>query len=75
MQFGLQREGLVTHIVAHSLIDRSDLLDGLAERDATEFDIAVARADEVKRPDPRDPRDLGAKKRRYEAMYPSRDFH
>jgi error-prone DNA polymerase len=71
----LQREGLVTHIVADRLENLSWLLDTLALRDAP-MPVAYARADEVARPNGRDPRDLGARrKRNAEILYPSRDFH
>jgi error-prone DNA polymerase len=71
----LQREGIVTHIVADRLEDLSWLLDTLALRDAP-MPIPHARADEVTRPNGRDPRDLGARRKRNpDILYPSRDFH
>jgi hypothetical protein len=45
----VQKEGLVIHIVADTLIDRTDLLCRLAETDRP-FEAPVARADRVKRP-------------------------
>ncbi|TVQ57863.1 MAG: hypothetical protein EA355_03365 [Rhodobacteraceae bacterium] len=48
----LQREGAVTHVVAETIEDVSDLLDALA---AGRFEPEPARADEVRRPQ-RDPR-------------------
>ena len=58
----VQRQGLVVHVIARSLVDRSHLLATLA---SGSFDTAsaLARADEVRRPMP------DAK-----AHYPSRDF-
>jgi hypothetical protein len=46
----VQKEGLVIHVVADQLIDRTDLLRRLAETDHG-FEAPVARADGVKRPD------------------------
>jgi error-prone DNA polymerase len=43
----VQKEGLVIHVVADHLADRTDLLRGLAE---AEIEAPVARADRVKRP-------------------------
>ena len=53
----VQKEGLVIHVVADTLIDRTDLLRRLAETDRA-FEAPVARADRVKRPSdsPRRPR-------------------
>jgi error-prone DNA polymerase len=51
----LQREGLVTHIVADKLVDRSAELRRLSDVDG-EFEKAMARADVVRNPG-RDPRD------------------
>ena len=45
----VQKEGLVIHIVAETLIDRTDLLRRLAETDHA-LEAPVARADRVKRP-------------------------
>jgi len=81
----LQRQGIVTHLIAEKLEDMSPLLDGLAAGEA--FAVAHDRADEVKhgtRPDPRaakmsrrppavprpgHPRDSAR------VLFPSRDFH
>ena len=76
----LQREGLVVHILAEHLEDRSDLLVALGEND---FEPSLAHADEVKRPvyldkrlqpkrpipRPRHPREQA------KVLFPSRDFH
>ena len=48
----VQKEGLVIHVVAAHMEDRSDLLRRLGESDGV-FEAPVARADRVKRP--RDP--------------------
>ena len=82
----LQREGIVTHIVADRLEDLSERLDGLAEQD--DFDLTVSPADEVKRNIPLDPREKALRKRppppiprpkhpreQAKALFPSRDFH
>ena len=45
----VQKEGLVIHVIADTLIDRTDLLRRLAETDR-DFEAPVARADRVKRP-------------------------
>ncbi|MGH6897626.1 MAG: OB-fold nucleic acid binding domain-containing protein [Geminicoccaceae bacterium] len=45
----VQKEGLVIHVVAATLIDRTDLLRRLADTDR-DFEAPVARADRVKRP-------------------------
>jgi error-prone DNA polymerase len=52
----LQKEGLVIHVIAERLLDRTDLLRRLAETDQA-LTAPLARADEVKRPGPPDPRD------------------
>jgi error-prone DNA polymerase len=65
----LQKEGLVIHVVAERLLDRSDLLRRLAETEAG-IEAPVARADEVKRPG-RDRRDAAPEA----AGFRSRDFH
>ncbi len=63
----LQREGIVTHLIADRLEDCSPLLDNLAERDAVDL--------EGPRPAPppksgfRHPRNQGS------VLFPSRDFH
>lgn len=55
----LQREGIVTHLIAEKIVDLSDGLDTLgdgSETDPRAFENAWARADEVKygnHPDPR----------------------
>jgi error-prone DNA polymerase len=60
----LQREGIVIHVVADALIDRSDLLARLGETTGP-FRAPVARADEIRRPH-HEPRIDG---------FTSRDFH
>jgi error-prone DNA polymerase len=45
----LQREGLVIHIVAETLLDRTDELRLLSQEDGR-FEHAMARADQVRRP-------------------------
>ncbi len=69
----LQREGLVTHIVADRLEDLSPLLDTLTAREEP-MPVDTARADHVKRPDRPDPRDP-ENRRKPHLLYPSRDFH
>ncbi len=69
----LQREGLVTHIVARRVVDLSPLLDTLAARDGP-LKVPTARADEARQSNDRDPRDTGRQRRR-DLLYPSRDFH
>ena len=59
----LQREGIVIHVVAETLIDRSDLLARLGETDAGPFRAPVAHADHVKSSGPPDPRDPDARRR------------
>jgi error-prone DNA polymerase len=62
----MQREGIVIHVIADDLLDRSDLLARLSEvKDAKPFEAPVARADAVKRPH-HEPRING---------FTSRDFH
>jgi error-prone DNA polymerase len=69
----LQREGIVTHIVADKLYDISPLLDTLTAREEP-MPLETARADHVKHPDGRDSRDP-ENRRRPHLLYPSRDFH
>jgi len=69
----LQREGIVTHIVAERLYDISPLLDTLTVREEP-MPVETARADHVKRPDGRDSRDPESRRRPH-LLYPSRDFH
>ena len=73
----LQREGIVTHVVADDLEDISPLLDTLSARDdphARPMPLETAHADEVARPNGRDPRDPAGKAKPH-LLYPSRDFH
>ncbi len=60
----VQREGIVIHVVAEKLIDRSEDLKLLSQHDG-KFEQAMARADGVRRPG-RDPRD---------AIPEGRNFH
>jgi error-prone DNA polymerase len=85
----LQREGIVTHIVADCLEDLSGQLDDLADKEA--FDLTVSPADEVKRDIPVDPRERALRRQKpkpptpiprpkhpreqAKALFPSRDFH
>jgi error-prone DNA polymerase len=67
----LQREGIVTHLIAEEIVDLSDRLDALGyggsdgqPDDPREFENAWARADEIKygvRPDPRESVSQGRK--------------
>jgi error-prone DNA polymerase len=72
----LQREGIVIHVVAETMIDRSDLLARLGETTGP-FRSPVAHADHVKSSGPPDPRDPGAKRREQTLLdgFKSRDFH
>lgn len=44
----------IIHLLVAKLEDRSDLLDGLHRIEAARWEAGMARADEVRRPDPRD---------------------
>jgi len=83
----VQRHEDIIHVVSTSLEDRSDLLLELSEW-KEDFNLALANADEVKRPDPgsarntghprfaRHPREERTIPKRLEAVLPkSRDFH
>ncbi len=70
----LQREGIVTHLIARRIDDLSPLLDRLG--DAGRVDVASPRADEVKRPVPnRAPPRARHPREQAKALFPSRDFH
>jgi error-prone DNA polymerase len=56
VQGRLQKEGLVIHVVAERLVDRSDLLRRLAATDQA-FRSPLAHADHAKSGGPPDPRD------------------
>ncbi len=56
VQGKLQKEGLVIHVVAERLLDRTDLLRRLAETEPP-FRSPLARADHAKSGNPPDPRD------------------
>ena len=62
----LQREGIVTHVIARRIVDLSDDLDNLADGAAGDGHPGYARADEVKRSGSgsgsRDPAYLAAKR-------------
>jgi error-prone DNA polymerase len=69
----LQREGLVTHIVADRLVDLTHHLHALADSD--DIDTPIAHADEVKRPGA-DAREKAARRAAVrDTLFPSRDFH
>jgi error-prone DNA polymerase len=61
----LQREGIVIHVVADAMIDRSDLLARLNETDVTAgpFRAPIAHADHAKSSGPPDPRDPYSQRR------------
>jgi error-prone DNA polymerase len=59
----------IIHLLISRVEDRSDLLDGLHLMDEARWEATMARADEVRRPNPRD--DPRARVR----MPASRDFH
>ena len=63
----LQREGIVTHLIAERLEDCSPLLDSLAERGAD--DLSGPRPAPPPKSGFRHPRNQGA------VLFPSRDFH
>ncbi len=69
----LQREGIVIHVVADDLIDRSDLLARLGETDAGPFRAPIAHADHAKNSGPPDPRDPGARRREQTLLDEVRD--
>jgi len=76
----LQREGVVTHIIAEDVVDLSDRLDALG--DGRTLEPAWARADEVKyggAPDPRQSRSprpgLTRHPRNNHITIKSRNFH
>ena len=73
----LQREGIVTHVIAYHIENASKLLDALALGE--EIPTPVARADEVKRPNPPDPREvprsLWRHPRNNHLKFKSRNFH
>jgi hypothetical protein len=56
VQGKLQKEGLVIHVVAERLLDRTDLLRRLAETGEA-FKSPLAHADHAKTGNPPDPRD------------------
>ncbi|WP_341369041.1 error-prone DNA polymerase [Yoonia sp. BS5-3] len=66
----VQRSDDVIHVVAHHLTDRSDALERLAD---DRMEPPLARADEVKRNIPHDPR--GRHPRDVRVIPKSRDFH
>jgi error-prone DNA polymerase len=68
----LQREGLVTHVVAERLVDLTSHVQTLAGSD--DIDTPIAYADEVKRPSS-DAREKAARAGFRDTLFPSRDFH
>jgi error-prone DNA polymerase len=66
----------ILHLVVRRLHDWSHLLDGLHALEDANWDRALANADEVRAPNPRDARDpaVRAARRDAGAMPPSRDF-
>jgi error-prone DNA polymerase len=69
----LQREGIVTHVIAERLVDLTPCIRTLADTD--DMETPIARADEVKRPGT-DPREKAARRAAFrEPVFPSRDFH
>ena len=70
----LQREGIVTHLIARHVEDISPMLDRLGE--AGTINISSPRADETKRPVPnRTPPRARHPREQAKALFPSRDFH
>ena len=71
----LQREGIVTHLIAWRIEDLSPLLDRLGETGT--IDISSTRADETKRPVLQSRPTPRARHPREQAksLFPSRDFH
>ncbi|KQI71539.1 DNA polymerase [Loktanella sp. 5RATIMAR09] len=66
----VQRDADVIHVVAHHLTDRSDALERLSH---DRMEAPLARADEVRKPIPHDPR--GGHPRDVRVIPKSRDFH
>jgi len=79
----LQREGIVTHVIADRLEDLSHMLDGLAE--GADFTHSHDRADEVRRDLPVTPQERARRRapsapprhprEQAKVLFPSRDFH
>jgi len=69
----LQNEAGVIHVVAEQVEDISSLL-GLLSTQGGEVS-SLARADEVKRPNERDPREKQAARRAQSVMPAGRNFH
>ncbi len=69
----LQREGIVTHLIARDISDESHRLSRLGHPLATEIGTTQPRADDAPRPAPR----ATARHPREQAkrLFPSRDFH
>ena len=72
----LQREGIVTHLIADRLVDLTDHLRDMASPDLPPAS-SLARADEVKKPgqDARNREIAERARNRRGTAYPSRDFH
>ncbi|MBL22575.1 MAG: error-prone DNA polymerase [Rhodospirillaceae bacterium] len=84
----LQREGIVLHVIADKVENLSHMLDDLAVEEEDTFDNALARADEVTKPNLRGPDGnlvpsrLSAPptprrhpREQAKVLFPSRDFH
>ena len=69
----VQNEGGVIHIVAESLQDLSPMLGQLSAQGANLS--SLARADEVRRPLARDPREMGNSREPVAVMPKGRNFH
>jgi error-prone DNA polymerase len=69
----VQNEGGVIHIVAESLQDLSPMLGQLSAQGASLS--SLARADEVRRPLARDPREMGTTREPVAVMPKGRNFH
>jgi error-prone DNA polymerase len=65
----VQKEGIVIHVVADQLTDRTDLLRRLATAEAP-FATPLAHADHVKSSGPPDPRDTGSRRRETSLLEP-----
>jgi error-prone DNA polymerase len=72
----LQREGIVTHLIADRLIDLTDHLRDMASPNLPPA-ASLARADEVRKPgqDARNREIAERARNRRSTAYPSRDFH
>jgi error-prone DNA polymerase len=76
----LQREGIVTHLIAHHISDESHRLTALGHPLAPDIGETLPQADDAPRPPRRNagkPPRSGARHPREQAkrLFPSRDFH